>query len=152
MPFTPAQALTRYRGRVLDANVKIEWFTRRVERSINIGLDRRARLAAQLLRDKIVVNISLPIERDDRGDVAVRSVNREFPRIETGRLMRDIFVKRMGPGWYRIGTTLDYGLILETRMNRSFILRTFREMRGQIHRMLITRQPGDPAVFTMDGI
>ena len=64
--------------------------------------------------------------------------------------MKDIFfAQSSSPLVYQVGTTLDYGLILETRMNRSFILRTFNEERNNIRTILTQGRgvPGDTIRF-----
>jgi hypothetical protein len=52
--------------------------------------------------------------------------------------MKDIYYEVQGADGLTaiIGTTLDYGLVLETRMNRSFLQRTLNEMLGQVTRIL----------------
>lgn len=148
--FTPAQSRGAYEQRLLSADMKIEFFTREIERQLITGLDRRTKLATKLLADKAKVNISLPVSRSASGQVIQRSRPGEYPRLETSRLMKDLFITRQGPAWYRLGTSLDYGLILETMLNRSFLRRTLMELRNQIRRILVSRSnAGDPPVFNI---
>lgn len=79
-------------------------------------------------------------------DPASRSKPGEFPRADTTRLMRDIFWEMHDGGaptarWIEaiVGTTLKYGLVLETRRNRSFLVRTLNEMWPTLRNMLMQR-------------
>ena len=126
------------------AAVAWEWFGDQVFENIEIGLEARLRLAGQLLRDKVVVNISLPVGRNAQGKVVERSLPGEFPRVETSRLMKDIFWEMTGPRTVVVGTTLDYGLILETQMDRSFLVRTLEEMQPQLQRIISAGPPSLP--------
>jgi hypothetical protein len=147
--FSPEQSRAAYDQRVITADTQIEFFTRAIERQVNVGMDRRVKLAARLLRDKTAVNISLPVVKDENGKVIVRSKPGEMPRAETTRLMKDIFEERLGPAWYRVGTTLDYGVILETMLDRSFLRRTLQELRSRIRRILLDGDGFDPPVFNL---
>jgi hypothetical protein len=137
-------------GRVSRSNVTIQWFGDQVQRNITVGMRSRTRLAAQLLRDRVVVNISRPVTKiksksgRTRVDPASRSKPGEFPKADTTRLMKDIYWESRGDLVAIVGTTLDYGLWLETRMDRSFLRRTLREQQNMIRRILVTgpRLPG----------
>lgn len=104
----------------------------------------RVMLAAHLLKDRIVRNISTPVMKGvgPRGGRVVtgRSAPGEFPHADTIELLKSIFeeVKETSPGCFEgyVGTPLHYGLILETRMNRSFLLRTYEESIGDIRAIL----------------
>lgn len=128
--------------RAARQDVQMRWFDRQVARNIRIGMTTRLKIAAQMLRDRVVVNISRPVGRDGLV-VTVRSQPGEFPRLETGRLQKDIFWELDGKLSAVVGTTLDYGLVLETQMNRSFLRRTFRQMQPSIRRILTRGQPSD---------
>ena len=98
-------------------------------------------LAAQLLRDRIVVNISIPVGKEVRNGrtvVTERSKPDEFPRVETARLMRDIGWDMIGHTEAAVYTTLDYGLYLEMRMNRSFLRRTHNEQLPMLRKILLS--------------
>lgn len=106
----------------------------------------RVKFAAQSLRDRVVANISRPV-RKKRGPISKRvQVDRksrskpgEFPRADTTRLMKDIFWRTsMSDSRAQVGTTLDYGLFLEAFMDRSFLVRTFNEMKPELKRILGT--------------
>jgi hypothetical protein len=143
-----AEAMARRQGRV---RARIVWFENQVLNNINIGMRARIKIACQLLRDQTVINISKPVRkehgRDRRGRFKVRVTERsrpgEFPRADTTRLMKDIFWQLDEDGMGGIvGTTLDYGVILETRMNRSFLRRTFNEMGLSLRTILLAGRGG----------
>lgn len=87
-------------------------------------------------------------------DPTSRSKPGEFPRADTTRLMKDIFwtvgnsaqkrnasaasgrVGTSAPLRATVGTTLKYGLILETKLDRSFLRRTFRQQQAIYARIL----------------
>ena len=135
---TRDQMLAARSRRMVRFNTRLEWFGARVIGNINIGIIARLKATAQLLRDKVVINISIPVvkvksQRTGRIIVTERSKPGEFPRADTTRLMKDIFwevSERERRG--RVGTTLDYGLYLELYMNRSFLRRTLNELAPQI--------------------
>jgi hypothetical protein len=141
-----------FTGRTAASDVTINWFDRQVRRNISIGMTARLKLAAQLVRDRTVINISRPVTKlkGTNGrivvDPASRSKPGEFPKADTTRLMKDIFWQMNSANSAMVGTTLDYGLFLETRMNRSFLRRTLNEMLPTVRRMLTTdagrRLPG----------
>lgn len=145
MPQTYEQ---RFANRNARFYAKVEWFGDRVAQNIRIGMAQRIRLAVQLLRDKTVINISKPVRKymgpisgRTQVDPASRSKPGEFPKADTTRLMKDVFYEARGMEG-RIGTTLDYGLILETKMDRSFLRRTMTEMRPTITRLLVSGRGG----------
>ncbi len=126
---------------------RIEWFIREVNDKVAFTLKTRMRIATDLLRSKVVHNLSKPVgkgksTKTGRVVVTKRSKPGEFPRAETTLLMSTIFsqVIRAGPAIYDgfVGTPLDYGLILETskRLNRSFLVRTFRKELPTMTRIL----------------
>jgi len=122
---SPERSLQAFSSRQSRVRLRIEWFDRQIRNQMNITFEQRLDILAQLVRDKIVANLSLPVERSGR-TVVKRSSPGEFPRAETTRLMRDIFWDRSGRLKRRVGTTLDYGLYLELK-GRSFLRRTLAE-------------------------
>jgi hypothetical protein len=140
--------------RMLRFNVRIVKYTNKVLVSTQKTLKARLMVVGQLLRDRTVINISHPVmkekrivnERDPETGKVTRKVRTvtvdgppsrsrpgEYPHADTTRLMKDIFYEwREEQAAVRVGTTLDYGLFLETRMNRSFLVRTLNEMRPWI--------------------
>lgn len=133
-------------------NVKIEWFGRQVQNNIRIGMRQRVRLAAQLLRDKTVVNISRPVTkvkgpRSGRIQVDPKSRSKpgEFPKADTTRLMKDVFFEMRGDGAV-VGSTLDYALILEMKMRRKLFRATLQEMRPALTRILTSGRGGGAAL------
>ena len=142
MPPTAQQQSAGHAGRLLRFNTRVEWFGDQLTRNLDRTIKGRLQLASMLLRDRVVINLSKPVVkiaggggRRTRVDPSSRSKPGEFPRADTTRLMKDIFFqvdKNVG----RVGTTLDYCLILETRMDRSFLVRTLHEFSPQIRRIL----------------
>ena len=127
---TPEVAFERFTDRKTRTGYRIQWFDEQVRKGISNEMRGRMDVLSQLLRDKIVANISLPVERDSNGNVIVRSIPGEFPRAEEVRLMRDIFWQRSDKGdkiLRQLGTALNYGLFLEVLMDRSFLRRTLEE-------------------------
>lgn len=140
--------------RMLRFNVRIVKYTNKVLLNTQKTMKARLMTVGQLLRDRTVINISHPVIKErrivtsrdpDTGKVTrrtqtvtvpgppSRSRPGEFPHADTTRLMKDIFYDWVeGQQAVRVGTTLDYGLFLETRMNRSFLVRTLNEMRPWI--------------------
>lgn len=134
----------RRAGAAQAQQVRIEWFIKEVSDKVAISMRNRCRLAAQLLKSKVVQNISTPVVKGvgPRGGrrVTGRSKPGEYPHAETAQLMRGIFdgVIERGRGIYDgfVGTPHHYGVILELKMRRSFLVRTLNEMRGPITRIL----------------
>lgn len=131
-------------GAATARNVRIEWFIKEVSGKVAMCMKRRVKLATHLLKDHVVRNISRPVTKGAGGRggrvVTGRSRPGEFPKAETTQLLKTIFetVVSPRPGIYDgiVGTPLDYGLILETRMNRSFLVKTLREQSSNIRRIL----------------
>lgn len=149
-PAVQMRALARRKERV---RTRIEWFGEKVKNGIKVGMTARLRIAGQLLRDMVVVNISRPVRkyRSKRtGRIVVDRFSRsrpgEYPKADTTRLMKDIYYEMRGKENVRVGTTLDYGLILETRMKRSFLRRTLNENRSALG-MILVRGTGNTVKF-----
>ena len=145
-------AIAGQQGRQTRAQARLDWFGDNVATDIRRTMSSRIKLASQLTRDKTVANISLPVTKSKgpRGKTVVtgRSSRGEFPRADTTRLMKDVFwevVEEPGGIRGRIGTTLDYGLILETSLGRSFLVRTINEQRAILQRMLTAGRPAFPS-------
>lgn len=127
---------------------RIQWFGPKTLKGIRGGMDSRLKIAAQLTRDKVVLNIRKPVlkrigPRSGKVQVIERSKPGEFPRLDTGRLSKDIFWERRGEMEYIVGTTLHYGLVLEVsrRLKRKFLRRTLDEMRPTINRIISSGPP-----------
>ena len=163
MPLTPAQQTAALARRKQRGDTRMKWFGEKVARNINIGMSDRLRIAGQLLRDMTVKNISRPVtktpgaqagkRRDTSGrltgqktftKVTNRSKRGEFPKAETTLLMKTVFFEMRSPLSVIVGTPLKYGLILETRMNRSFLVRTHRQFMPTFKRAMSSgpRLPG----------
>ena len=146
--------------RIVRFNARLQWYGERVAGNINVGMQARIKAATNLLRDKVVINISIPVvkeksRRTRKIVVTERSQPGEFPRADTTRLMKDIYAEMRtdeSTGTIvtgRVGTTLDYGLWLETRMQRSFLRRTFQEMAPDL--ALILASPGGGTAGPLPG-
>jgi hypothetical protein len=139
-----ASARTR-RARTAGRRIaNIEWFIKEVSDNISLSMRNRVGIATQLLKDRVVRNISVPVTKGTgpRGGRVITNRSRpgEFPRADTIQLMRTIFtdMKEVRSGTYDgyVGTPLDYGLILETKMDRKYLVRTWIETLPAIHRIL----------------
>ena len=144
----PSAAILAARGRKGAVRKRqaadLEWFDKKVVAKVDTTLKGRMMSAADFLHDRVVNNISRPVTKSigPRGGRVVtnRSTSGEFPKVETAQLKRSIFhtVRPGGKEIYDmyVGTSLDYGMILELRMERSFLARTFREEMPTVHRIL----------------
>jgi hypothetical protein len=152
-----ASTFLRWIGRRAKLSVRVESYINTVLNKQHKTVAQRVQMAARLLEDRVIANLSRPVRKYRRSRLVVdpdtgemvrqsrtvvdpesRSKSGEFPRADTTRLMKSIFttfdpVKVEA----RIGTPLRYGMILETRLSRSFLRRTFNEMRHNI--LLIVR-------------
>lgn len=136
-------ARSRRTATALKEIIRIEWFITQVSNKVRGTMRQRIRVATALLKNHVVNNISTEVIKSQgpRGGTIVtgRSKRGEFPHADTLRLMRSIIsgtvADRTGP-WGWVGTTEEHGLLLETKMNRSFLVRTLNEQRGNIVRIL----------------
>ena len=151
---TPEQQAAGMARRRERFNTRIEWLGEQVRNGFTMTMRARVRLCGQIVRDKTVINLSVPVRKyrssggrggRTRVDPASRSRPGEFPRADTTRLMKDIYYETSTDGMTAIvGTTLDYGLLLETVMNRSFLRRTLTEMEGTVRTILTSGRGGGP--------
>lgn len=153
-----ARMLKARAARYVRFTARLEWLGKQLEKKVSWGMATRLKVAGQLLRDKIVLNISYPVEKvktriksrfnDDTGEIynsrgtrvvpGSRSKPGGFPHADTTLLMKTVYwVVNDAALQAKIGTPLDYGLILETRMNRSFLVRTWYEMRTYVLSVLL---------------
>jgi len=135
----------RRRSKSTGREARVEWRIEEVSTKIEMTMKQRMTLVTQLLKDRVVRNISTPVVKGigPRGGRVItgRSKPGEYPHAETEQLIRTIFsdVKQWKSGIIDgyVGTPLDYGLILETRMQRSFLVRTLYEMTENIRKILM---------------
>ena len=164
---TREQMLAARDRRIARWNVRVNWLGDRVRRMVHMGMEQRLKVTAQLLRDRVVINISIPVVKEKRKVTATdpvtgrsrtttktvvteRSKPGEFPRADTTRLMKDIFWElRLEEFSARVGTTLDYGLQLELHMRRSFLRRTLIETQHQLG--VILASPGGGSAGPLPG-
>ncbi len=150
--------------RATRKTANIEWYIENVTKKVDMTMLRRMREAVQYLQSKIVINISRPVtktvvaqkivvEKADktgkirkrkrtvkRVRVTDRSKPGEFPKADTTLLMKSIFHDiKTSPGRVNgfIGTPIDYGVILELRMGRSFLVRTLNEELATLRAMFV---------------
>lgn len=152
-------ARARRTARAAADVVRVRWFIDEVCQQVRIPLKARVKLATTYLMNKVVLNLSTPVRKivtysmhskvvggkaklvsRVRVDPASRSRPGEFPRADTTQLMRTIFTDYQEPetGAFAgfVGTPLDYGLVLEIRKQRSFLVRTLNEERPNIMKIL----------------
>ena len=125
---------------------RIEWFIKNVTDKIEMTMRQRIAIATEMIHNKVVQNISKPVtvgvNSRGRRVVTQRSKPGEYPRADTGHLMRTIFsgVRKGNDGEWEgvVGTTLDYGAILELsqRLNRTYLKRTLHENRQTVTKIL----------------
>lgn len=148
----PSPAVLEARARRAQANerslIRTQWFIDEVCDKVAISLERRVRIATELVKSKVVKNISRPVTKTylttSTGASFVRISNRsvkgEFPKADTTLLMKTIFgdVRKLNDSSIEgnIGTPLDYGLFLEVSHDRSFLVRTLNEERSRISQIL----------------
>jgi len=145
----PNAAVLAGRGRRAGAAgqsaVRIEWFIKNVSNRIAMTMVKRVRLATEHLKSRVVQNISRPVTKSEgvrsgRVVVSNRSKPGEFPKADTTMLRKGIFgdVRKTSRGITDgfVGTPHAYGLILEVKMDRSFLVKTLNQERGIITRLL----------------
>ena len=145
--FSPAVIAAKARrvGGAAGSNARFEWFIDEVMQKVRMTMRKRVSIAGEYLKTKVVKNISVPVRKTVIGGrtvVTVRSKKGQFPRADTTLLRKTIFndvrvVSKDVVDAY-IGTPSEYGLILETskRLDRSFLLRTLREERSKLVRII----------------
>lgn len=132
-------------------SARTEWFINEVSTKVKMTLKSRVRLATELVKNRVIVNISRPVTKNIRvhrsgrkwvSEVIVtdRSKPGEFPKADTTQLLKTIFSdykEEMDDSYTGyVGTPIDYGVILELEMDRSFLVRTLRESYADITRIL----------------
>ena len=145
-PASPAveRARARREARRRARAVELQDFSREVAARVDLTMKQRVTLATRFIKNKVVNNISkaVTVGVGPRGGRVVtdRSQPGDFPRAETSQLMRSIFGETDDLGDGRVdgyvGTTLDYGFILEVHMDRSFLVRTLDEEINNVRNML----------------
>jgi hypothetical protein len=122
-------------GALVTSTVRTQWFTEEVKTTVAGTLRKRGDTAADHLKKKIVRNLS------QSGGIKglTRSLPGQFPREQTSALKNSITVETSSTGSVTelsVGTPLFYGVVLETRRNRSFLLRTFNEEVASLRRTI----------------
>jgi hypothetical protein len=140
----------KHGGRRAKQQAQIEWYGKQLEEKVKVTAVQRIRIATELVKRKTKLNVSKPVlkyvgpkSKRVQVDPESRSEPGEFPRAETTHLMKTIFSKLDVSNKKRprgiVGTPLDYGLRLETRMSRSFLRRTIHEESKNLKRILIKK-------------
>lgn len=125
-----------------ERQAKTEWFIDEVSNRVKMTLQARVRLATELVKNRIIRNISRPVTKTVVGRrtiVTNRSKPGEFPKADTTQLMKSVFSDYSGDNdsyTGHVGTPIDYGVILELRMVRSFMVRTLRESYDDVLKIL----------------
>lgn len=154
-PPSPAVLAARARrlGRAHLVTVRTQWFIDNVLNVVQTSLRRRVHIATEYVRSKTVLNISRPVTKTyvkvgGRSGVHItnRSKKGEYPKADTAMLMKTLFTsyETWGPGTYvgYVGTPMDYGIVLELRLDRSFLKRTLYEELGMVYQILAGPIPG----------
>lgn len=154
-----AAARARRAAKAGAASKRDQWFIKEAVQKVAIPMQQRVKIATEYLRSKIVKNLSVPViktvvsvgkqPRNDAGHfqarrrvtrVSGRSKPGEFPRADTTLLMKSIIgettIDADGNAHGYVGTPVDYGVILELKMQRSFLRRTMHEERAKIQAIL----------------
>ena len=127
----------------LKAKTQLRWNGPKVVGQIRMGMRSRLKLAAQLLRDRVVVNLSVPVVKykgpdgRTRVDPASRSKPGEYPRLDTAVLRNSVFWDMESETVARVGFSVDYGLYHELR-ERPFLRRTFNEQLPMLRKILLS--------------
>lgn len=135
-----------------EREAKTQWFIDEVSNTVRMSLRARVRLATELVKNRIIRNISRPVTKTivaqpsgKRWRTAVVVSNRskpgEFPKADTTQLLKTVFsayTEDADGGIYtgHVGTPIDYGVILELEMDRAFLTRTLRESYSDVLRIL----------------
>lgn len=124
---------------VLNISTPVERAVVRTFTKIEVG---------KILRSKGLISLKEARKKKDvfvfhaRTRVTKRSKPGEYPRADTTRLMKDIFSDyiKYGDSIHDgiVGTTLDYGVILELsrRLHRGYLVKTLVENQGLIKKIL----------------
>lgn len=147
-----AKTLAAWNARRLRFEIRATLKTQSVLNNTNLALSQRVRIAGQMLRDAVVVNLSRPVRKIRKTrvvrdpatgeeyrltrtvvDPQSRSKRFEFPRADTTRLMKNVYHKHdAATATSRVGITLGYGVVLELKLDRSFLRRTLQEQRQRL--------------------
>lgn len=145
LPNLVVRAIRKARGKSRpEQEIRIDWFVEDVVAKIESSMESRVVIATELLRSQTVKNISKPVRKGTgpKGGKIIgdRSKPGEFPRADTGQLMRTLLtdVREVRDGVFEgsVSTPLDYGVILEVRKKRSFLRRTLNEELPRIKAIL----------------
>ena len=151
-------ARQRRADRAAKVEIETQWFINEVSSKIKLTCAKRVRIATELVKNKVVKNISRPVKKTIKEHqetspsgkvktvrrivVSDRSKKGEFPKADTTQLMKSIFSTYEEPvvdsycGF--VGTPLDYGLRLEVleQLDRSYLRRTLEEERDNVMAIL----------------
>lgn len=123
--------------------ISIEWFGKQVEQRVSFTMLQRMQVVVRLLRNQTILNISRPVTKritDNKVIVTDRSKPGEFPKADRTLLMSTLItnvkVIRKNVIEGMVGTPLDYGVWLETKLDRRFLTRTLNENLGSVRTIL----------------
>ena len=132
----------------MENSPRDEWFINEAVQKVNLNARQRVVLATEWLRNKTVLNISIPVIKEVRKKpgggqhtvVTKRSKPGEFPRADTTLLRKSIFgeVQEPEPNIFDgyVGTPVEYSVRLELQIDRSFLLRSFAEEKPTLLKIL----------------
>lgn len=147
-------------ARAAQVEANTEFFISEILDKVNTSMRKRVKIATELVKSKVIRNISRPVTKaymtrrvtyvDDKGknrtrtehsvSISDRSKPGEFPKADTVQLLKTIFsdYQENVPGECAgfVGTPLDYGVVLELQMDRSFLVRTLYEEMDKVLRIL----------------
>lgn len=131
----------------LTREARLDWYGDQVKRTVFEVSRRRVVAAVAYFKKRVISNLSVPVGTitGPRGGITkIRSKPGEFPRKDTGELIRTldsgivILPGGIWDGW--VGTPLDYGLYLEVGTRkmaaRPWLTRTLYEEQAAITAIL----------------
>lgn len=155
-------AKQRRADKAAKAHARDQWFIEQAVANTKLTVRQRMEIATEYLRTKVVKNISVPViktvvsvgkqPRNEQGHfqarrritrVSGRSKPGEFPRADTTLLMKSIIgtVEEDNGGFVGyVGTPVSYGVILEMKMDRSFLVRTLHEEKENLRKIFLGGQ------------
>ncbi len=111
------------------ARSSIKWYGGQVAKELDDEMQRRLRLVGEMLRSKIVRNLSTPGPE--------HSAPGEFPHAITGNLRKSVvYEHKPRENVVEVGTSVEYANRLENELDRSFLRRTLEEELSRVESIL----------------
>lgn len=148
-----ARNATSRANRAIKINLRMQTYVDQVFQNTKLSVAQKLKMVGQAVRDRTVYNLSLPVrkyksKRTGRTvvDPSSRSKRGEYPRADSTRLLKDVFWDfNQNQLVVRVGVTLEYGLILEVKLGRSFLRRSLNEALPWIS-LMFTSNPSDAQI------